>query len=124
MNYQTLNDYAKNAGFTQPLPPGLLSVDRNSIRKAADYGNGSLRALILATLLVTPDHSTHPLRLAAQACPDLLHLLDELAAKRNTAAHNSNQGDDTQPRKLSDLASQIDTVYRLVAGTLQLSYQP
>ena len=124
LNHQTLNNYAKNAGFTQPLPPGLLSVDRNSIRKAADYGNGSLRALILATLLVTPDHSTHPLRLAAQACPDLLHLLDELAAKRNTAAHNSNQGDDTQPRKLSDLASQIDTVYRLVAGTLQLSYQP
>ena len=124
LNHQTLNDYAKNAGFKQPLPPGLLSVDRTSIRKAADYGNGSLRALILATLLVTPEHSTHPLRLAAQACPDLLHLLDELAEKRNAAAHNSTQRHDTQPHKLSDLASQIDTVYRLVAGTLQLSYQP
>jgi len=124
LNYQTLNDYAKNAGFKQPLPPGLLSIDQNLIRKAADYGNGSLRALILATLLVTPDHSTHPLRLAAQACPDLLHLLDELAEKRNAAAHNSTQRHDTQPHKLSDLASQIDTVYRLVAGTLQLSYQP
>jgi hypothetical protein len=123
LNHQTLNDYAKNAGFKEPLPPGLLSVDRNLIRKAADYGNGSLRALILATLLVTPDHSTHPLRLAAQACPDLLHLLDELAEKRNAAAHNSNQGDNIQSRKLADLIPQIDTIYRLVAGTLQLSYQ-
>ncbi|MEG4501865.1 hypothetical protein QUB05_32385 [Microcoleus sp. F10-C6] len=124
LNRQPLNDYAENAGFKQPLPPGLLSVDRNSIRKAADYGNGSLRALILATLLATPDNSPHPLRLAAQQYPDLLHLLDELAEKRNAAAHSSNQRDDTQPRELADLARQIDTVYRLVAGTLQLSYQP
>lgn len=124
LNRQPLNDYAKNAGFRQPLPPGLLSVDRNSIRKAADYGNGSLRALMLATLLATPDNSTHPLRLAAQQYPDLLDLLDELAEKRNAAAHSSNQRGDTQPRKLADLAPQIDTVYRLVAGTLQLSYQP
>lgn len=124
LNRQPLNDYAENAGFRQPLPPGLLSVDRNSIRKAADYGNGSLRALILATLLATPDNSTHPLRLAAQQYPDLLHLLDELAEKRNAAAHSSNQRGDTQPRELADLARQIDAAYRLVAGTLQLSYQP
>ncbi|MEG5025940.1 hypothetical protein QUB36_08530 [Microcoleus sp. AT8-B1] len=124
LNRQPLNDYAENAGFRQPLPPGLLSVDRNLIRKAADYGHGSLRALMLATLLATPDNSTHPLRLAAQQYPDLLDLLDELAEKRNAAAHSSNQRGDTQPRKLADLARQIDTVYRLVAGTLQLSYQP
>ncbi len=124
LNRQPLNDYAENAGFRQPLPPGLLSVDRNSIRKAADYGNGSLRTLILATLLATPDNSTHPLRLAAQQYPDLLHLLDELAEKRNAAAHSSNQRGDTQPRELADLARQIDAAYRLVAGTLQLSYQP
>lgn len=124
LNRQPLNDYAENAGFKQPLPPGLLSVDRNLIRKAADYGHGSLRALMLATLLATPDNSTHPLRLAAQQYPDLLDLLDELAEKRNAAAHSSNQRGDTQPRKLADLARQIDAVYRLVAGTLQLSYQP
>ena len=122
-NRQPLNDYARNAGFKEPLPEGLLSVDRNLIRKAADNGKGSLRALMLATLLATPDNSMHPLRLVAEQYPDLLHRLDDLAEKRNAAAHASNQPP-AQPHQLTELVEQIDVVYRLVAGTLQLSYQP
>jgi len=124
LNRQPLNDYAKKIGFKVPLPESLLSIDRKSIHKAASWGKGSLRALMLATLLATPDNSAHPLRLVAQQYPDLLHLLDELAGKRNTAAHASNQINSAQPPELIDLTQQIDAVYKLVAGALQLSYQP
>lgn len=124
-NRETLNRFAQSVGFTKPLPPGLLSVDRNAIRKAADYGNGSLRALMLAALLATPNNSTHPLRCVAQECPDLLHLLDCLAQMRNSyAGHATNQYVTAQPLELVDVRQQLDTVYRLIAGTLHLSYQP
>lgn len=123
LNKQPLNDYARDAGFDEPLPEKLLSVDRNSIRRAADYGNGSLRALILATLLTTPNNPTHPLRLLAKAYPNILHLLDELAEKRNAAAHASNRRMSSELCELADLEQYIDTTYKLIAGTLQLSYQ-
>jgi len=123
LNHQTLNNYAKNAGFQEPLPPKLLNIDRTSICRAADCGYGSLRALILAALLATPNHSAHPLRLLAPQSPNLLHLLDELAEGRNAATHASDPQDTAQPLKLVDLAPQVDAVYRLVAGALQLSYQ-
>ncbi|MBD2012438.1 hypothetical protein H6F96_00200 [Microcoleus sp. FACHB-53] len=124
-NREPLNRFAQNAGFIEPLPEGLLSVDRKAIRKAADDGNGSLRALMLTALLATPDNSAHPLRLASQRHPDLLHLLDQLAQKRNSyAGHATSQYATAQPLELSDITQQIDTVYKLVAATLQLSYQP
>lgn len=123
-NHEPLNQFAQSAGFTIPLPPGLLSVDRNKIRMAAVHGNGSLRALMLAALLATPDHLTHPLKLAAKKYPDLLHQLDQLAQKRNSYAGHATSQHTTQPLDLTDAVQQIDTLYRLVAGTLQLSYQP
>ena len=123
-NRETLNRFAQSAGFTEPLPETLLSVDRNAIRKAANYGTGSLRALMLATLLATPDNSAHPLKCAAKECPDLLHLLDRLAQMRNSyAGHATNQYAIAQPLEIVDVRQQIDTVYKLVAGTLHLSYQ-
>jgi hypothetical protein len=123
-NHEPLNQFAQSAGFTIPLPPGLLSVDRNKIRMAAVHGKGSLRSLMLAALLATPDHSTHPLKVAAKKYPDLLHQLDQLAQKRNSYAGHATSQHTTQPLGLTDAVQQIDTVYRLVAGTLQLSYQP
>jgi hypothetical protein len=124
LNRQPLNKFARNAGFKAPLPEPLLSIDRKAIRKAANYGGGSLRALMLAALLATPNNPTHPLRLVAHQCPNLLHLLDELAEKRNTAAHASNPRDSSQSLGLTDIARDVDTVYKLVSGTLKLSYQP
>jgi hypothetical protein len=80
---------------------------------------------MLAALLASPDNSAHPLRLASQRHPDLLHLLDQLADKRNSyAGHATSQYATAQPLELSDITQQIDTVYKLVAATLQLSYQP
>lgn len=124
-NRETLNRFARSAGFKEPLPEGLLNVNRNAIRTAADRGNGSLRALMLTALLATPGNSAHPLRFTSQQYPDLLHSLDQLAEKRNSyAGHATNQHATAQPLELADVTQLIDTVYRLVAGTLQLSYQP
>ena len=79
---------------------------------------------MLAALLATPDNSAHPLKCVAKECPNLLHLLDRLAQMRNFyAGHATNQYATAQPLELVDVRQQIDTAYRLIAGTLHLSYQ-
>lgn len=117
----TLNAYAKNAGFYSPLPNKLLNFSKNDISRTANSGNGSLRSLILASLLATPDNTAHPLRLMAHKFPDLLANLDKLADIRNAGAHASGQD---QIYELSEIEEYLNTVYRFAAETLQLSYQP
>lgn len=102
-----------------PLPHPLLSVDCNYIKLAADSGKQSLRPHVLAALLTAINYPEHPLRSLAQKYPSFLQELDELAKLRNQSGHASNQ-----QLNLSDIEQQIDTVYKLVATTLQLSYQP
>lgn len=117
----TLNAYAENVGFHSPLPNKLLNFSRDNISRTANGGNSSLRSLILASLLATPDNAAHPLRLVAQKYPDLLVKLDKLADIRNAGAHASGQD---QTYELGDMEAYIDVAYKFAAETLQLSYQP
>lgn len=117
----TLSAYAKNAGFYSPLPNKLLNFSKNDILRTANSGNGSLRSLILASLLATPDNAAHPLKLMAQKFPDLLVNLNQLADIRNAGAHASGQD---QIYELSEIEEHINMVYRFAAEILQLSYQP
>jgi hypothetical protein len=118
-NRNFLNQVAEKIGFMTPLPHPLLSVDCNYIKLAADSGKQSLRPHVLAALLTAINYPEHPLRSLAQKYPSFLQELDELAKLRNQSGHASNQ-----QLNLSDIEQQIDTVYKLVATTLQLSYQP
>lgn len=117
----TLNEYAEKTGFYSPLPNKLLNFSKNDISRTANSGNGSLRSLILASLLATPDNAAHPLKLTAHKFPDLLVNLDKLADIRNAGAHASDQD---QIYELGEIEEHINTVYRFAAETLQLSYQP
>ncbi|MGK3982519.1 hypothetical protein WME99_05750 [Sorangium sp. So ce136] len=76
------------AKFTTPIPAGLAGAKPNQVRWAADSRDASsLRAMIVAALLRARDDADHPLRSAAQAAPNLLVELEEIAQAGGRGAH-------------------------------------
>jgi len=107
-----LDRMATDLGFKTPLPKNLACVRRGKVQAAEQGGSGSLRPLIILTLLGADHDVGHPLRRAGFAVPDLLHRLDELATARDRAAH-----DGAAPR--SDRVSRhVETVYTAVEALL------
>ena len=111
-NRGLLDRMAVDLGFTTPLPKNLACVRRGKVQAAEQGGGGSLRPLIVLTLLGADHDEGHPLRRSGQAVPELLHRLNELATARDRAAH-----DGAAPR--SDRVNRhVETVYLAVEALL------
>jgi len=122
-NRNFINALAEHIGFIAPIPYSLTNIDQNYVRSAAQNNKGSLRARIIAALLATrifPDHSLHNL---ARSHPDILIDLDELADLRNASGHY-NAGRASPETDLIKADRSIETIYKLVANILNLSYSP
>lgn len=115
-NRNILNGLANKVGLHTPLPISLLNVKLGKIKSTSDYGEGSLRPLLLATLLATRHDTKHPLYLAAARAPDILERLDTLAKLRDQSSHSS-----SQKLELSQVLLQISTVYEFVSSMLDIN---
>lgn len=115
-NRNIFNALANQVGFCTPLPISLLDVKLGKIKSASDYGEGSLRPVLLATLLATRHNTKHPLYLAAARAPDMLERLDTLAKLRDQSSHSS-----SQRLELSQVLPQISTVYEFVSSMLDIN---
>ncbi|TNF32998.1 MAG: hypothetical protein EP329_08950 [Deltaproteobacteria bacterium] len=111
-NRGLLDDIAAGLGFASPLPTQLSGVKPGKVQSAEQSLRGSLRPLLLATLLAADRNDRHPLRRSASACPDLLERLDALASARDRAAHD---GDGAWPERLP---VHLETTYDIVRHLL------
>ena len=102
---QKVNDAAAHIGFTTPLPESLSSVRRGKVQHAEQYRRGSLRPLLILSLIAARWNDDHPLRRAVGSHPDLLHRLDALATARDRAAHD---GSETWPQRVG---RHVETVF-------------
>ncbi len=87
-NAELLNGIAQDLSYRVPLPPSLVRVLRGKVQAAERSSSGSLRPLLLLSLLASRDMPEHPLRKVAARMPDLLQRLDDLASIRDRAAHD------------------------------------
>ena len=111
-NQRFLDTIAADLGFQSPLPTTLSSVRRGKVQYAERSGSGSLRPLLVLSLLCADQDEDHPLRTTANAHPDLLHRLDGLATARDRAAHDGAQ---TWPKKVQ---GHVDTAFATVGSLL------
>jgi hypothetical protein len=112
LNRRLLDAMAADLGFHAPLPVTLSSVRRGKVQYAEQRGGGSLRPLVVLSLLCADRDEEHPFRRAGRTAPDLLHRLDELAKARDRAAHD---GAATWPQKVQ---RHVDTAYVAVEALL------
>ena len=111
-NQSFLDSIAVDLGFHSPLPKTLSSVRRGKVQYAENSGSGSLRPLLVLSLLCADRDESHPFRTTASAHPDLLHRLDGLATARDRAAHDGAQ---TWPKKVQE---HVDTAFATVGSLL------
>lgn len=111
-NRQLLDAIGAAIGFHAPLPPRLSFANRGKVQAAEQYHSGSLRQLLVLSLLCADDDVTHPLRRIASVHPDLLCRLDELATARDTVAHD---GASIWPQMVS---RHVDTAFITVSSLL------
>lgn len=111
-NRRLLDAMAADLGFHAPLPETLSSVRRGKVQHAEQGGGGSLRPLVVLSLLCADRDEDHPFRRAGRTAPDLLHRLDELSKARDRAAHD---GAATWPQQVQ---RHIDTAYAAVEALL------
>ena len=122
-NRNFINALAEHIGFTAPIPYSLTNIDQNYIRNVEKNNKGSLRARIIAALLATRIFQDHSLHNLARSHPDILIDLDELADLRNASGHY-NAGRASPETDLIKADRSIETIYKLVANILNLSYSP
>lgn len=113
-NRHLLDAVARDLGFRVPLPDTLSSVRRGKVQYAERDGGGSLRPLLVLALLCADRDEKHPMREAGRRRPDLLHQLDDLAAARDRAAH------DTQATWPQRVQRHVDTTYAAIEALLLL----
>ena len=82
-------------------------------------GRPTLRALLSMAVLQATREERHPLRLAAQRHPRLIVQVDEVAARRNPAAHDADE--EARALTLDELRDDADVVYCLAEIALNLS---
>lgn len=82
---------AAQVGFRVPLPSSLVSVQPGKVVAAIQQQQGSLRPLLLASLLASRESPEHPLFHAARRDPSFLEQLDRIAGLRDGAAHAGNR---------------------------------
>ena len=97
-------------GFER-VPPRMLSIARSQVADA-ERGRGSLRSLVILSVLAARWDEEHPLRRAAVSAPDLIERLDALATARNDVAHDS---DSTWPARVH---LHVDATYLAVEALL------
>ena len=97
LNLEMLNAIARDIGLETPLPTRLASVGRREVQDVERRGSGSLRPLLVLTLLGADQEPSHPLHRCARANPRLLQELDALATTRNRSAHD---GPDLRPQEV------------------------
>lgn len=79
----------------------------------------SLRALLAMAVLQATREDRHPLRLAAERHPRLIVQVDEVAARRNPAAHDADE--EARALTLDELRDDADVVYCLAEIALSLT---
>ncbi|MCK6504436.1 hypothetical protein L6R53_13715 [Myxococcota bacterium] len=105
-----VEESATVVGFER-VPLRMLSIARNQIADA-ERGRGSLRSLVILSVLAARWDEDHPLRRAAVSAPHLLERLDALATARNDVAHDS---DFTWPDRVH---LHVDATYLAVEALL------
>lgn len=108
LNWEMLSAIALDMGFETPIPPRLASVGRREVQEVERRGSGSLRPLLVLTLLGADQDPSHPLRRCCRANPRLLQQLDALATTRNRSAHD---GPDLRPQ---EVPGHVAAVYSVV----------
>jgi hypothetical protein len=111
-NRRLLDTIAADLGFQSPLPRTLSSVRRGKVQHAEQEGHGSLRPLVILSLLCADSNDQHPLRRVGRTLPDLPHRLDDLATARDRAAHD---GAGDWPQRVQQ---HVDTAYATVEALL------
>ena len=101
-----ISEAARAIGLATQVPSRILSITRSQV-KDAEKGKGSLRSVMVLSLLAARWNEDHPLRRALKARPDLLQRLDELASDRNPAAHG---GDTAQSIVHRHVATAYDAI--------------
>ncbi len=109
-----LNQIAAGLGFETPLPQRLTDVRRGKVLHAERDFGGSLRPLLILSLLSAETDLAHPMRSLAAIDPSLLHRMDGLAAARDNVAHES-----IGPRS-GEVRRHIETTYIVVRTILDL----
>lgn len=113
VNEALFDGLAQALGFEIPLPPSLSRVRRGKLLHAAEHGSGSLRSLVLLSLLGAPGVTDHPLARAARRDPRLLHKLDDLARTRDHAAHEAPSNAPTT-RRNAWVEESVETIYSAI----------
>ena len=110
---------AKSAGIVGELPLSFLKVKPEHIKAVCDYDDAwRLRPSITATILLAARQPDHPLRVAVQRVPDLLHRLEKVAEMSGDAVHARDI-----TFTLDELQASVRTVYQAISILMNLSYE-
>ena len=107
--------YAKNLGFTTPLPYSLSGISPTEIRRALESGGGTLGERVVATLLIAHYDSGHALRKIANTTPELFSRIATLMRLRGMSAHDTDL--EISPELVLE---QRENTYQIIALILNL----
>ena len=111
LNRLKLQAAAKQIGFGA-LPNAMSRVSQGKVLAVSDrHDTGSLRALVVATLLRASDDAKHPLAVAAGKDLDLLERVEGVAAVGGSAVHGND---------VDGLGDIQETLERVVQDTLDV----
>jgi hypothetical protein len=117
----TVNNRAQAIGLRLPLPP-MFEIDKSGGKPnkglisgiCRDIGNVyKLPSAVVATLLATALHPTHPLRTAAAKDAELLHKLDRIIDLGNAGSHDDSHN--PSPKRFSIL--EAEEMWELIIHT-------
>ena len=101
------------------LPLSFLKVKPEHIKAVCDYDDAwRLRPSITATILLAARQPDHPLRVAVQRVPDLLHRLEKVAEMSGDAVHARDI-----TFTLDELQASVRTVYQAISILMNLSFE-
>jgi hypothetical protein len=114
---ETYKSAIHSIGFDEEIPQDFLTIKPNQIQSVAQYGNTwKFRALVVATVLLAKQDSSHPLNDAARRDSRLLIIISEITNLGGGAGHANS--DDIS---FDDAESQVNNVYLVVSIILGLS---
>lgn len=102
----------RQVGFASPVPDALVSPTPGQI-KSVCRGRTYGRAVVTTSVLLAEQEAAHPLRRAAQQCPQLPDLLDEAISLGGAAGHAG-----AEEHTVDEAEKAVEQVYEIVSMLL------
>ena len=116
-NPHPLEFFVHHLGGDVNLPLRISNVTAPRVRSWVIYGGGSLRPMVVGSVLATYRDHRHPLHQLMPEFPDLLHFVEEISILRDKFGH----AEENRPQQLPDPNQVRETLYQFLTRYLQLA---